>query len=222
MPDEPSARAPSRRGLGERTAALLQRPLVLTVLALLAAAGALAGSSALEWGTQVFEVPLRGRVPIDVDGNDLSDALTPIALLALAAVAAVAATGGRLRTALGVVVLAVAVAPGYQALAVLADSGRIQDEAAEADGLAARSQPVGDADLAIAGPVLALLGAVLLATGGVLLVVRGHRMPRLGAKYRAPAANRVAVGDGTTPKRDHQLWDSLDAGRDPTVGDDPP
>ncbi|MGH3978745.1 MAG: Trp biosynthesis-associated membrane protein, partial [Pseudonocardiaceae bacterium] len=77
--------------------------------------------------------------------------------------------------------------------------------------LAARSEPGGPATLLVAGPLIALAGALALAAAGTWLAAWGHRMPRLGARYRAPAAAREQAPD---PGR--RLWDSLDAGEDPT------
>jgi len=104
-------------------------------------------------------------------------AQSALAVLALAMVAAALATAGWLRRALGLVVAAVAVVGAVVA------AGR--------GGLAT---------------VLGMVAALLLAAAAALLAVHGHRMPRMGARYRAP---------GGPAKRDP--WDELDAGRDPTV-----
>ncbi len=67
-----------------------------------------------------------------------------------------------------------------------------------------------------AGAVPAALGsvaAVALATAGALLATRGHLLPRMGARY-----DRAEAGGETGPRgrREQDLWDELDAGRDPT------
>ena len=59
---------------------------------------------------------------------------------------------------------------------------------------------------------LAFAGVVLLAGAGALLVLRGHHMPRMGSRYRAPAAR--ASGP-------QELWERIDAGEDPTARGDP-
>lgn len=110
---------------------------------------------------------------------------TPLAVLALAAVGAVLALSGIARRVLGgVLVIA---------------------------GAAACVLAVADAELFGVGPVLALVGGVLIIGAGGLLVFRGQRLPRLGAKYSAPAANRAA------PDSDGDLWNALSDGRDPTT-----
>ena len=74
--------------------------------------------------------------------------------------------------------------------------------------------PDGTVAVLPAGPVLAATGAVLLAGAGVLLLLWGHRMPRLGARYRTPGA-RPAIAS------EQQMWERIDAGEDPTVPGDP-
>lgn len=53
----------------------------------------------------------------------------------------------------------------------------------------------------------AIAGAALLAAG-ILLAIRGHRMPAMGSRYRAR--------DPRGRRRTENMWDELDAGRDPT------
>ena len=68
------------------------------------------------------------------------------------------------------------------------------------------------ATVLLAGPALAAVATVLLAAAGVALVLRGHRMPRLGRRYRTPTArpNGQAIPDG-------QFWERMDVGEDPTA-----
>jgi hypothetical protein len=110
---------------------------------------------------------------------------TALAVVALAAVGAVLALAGLARRVLGV-------------LLVLA-------------GVAAVVLAVVDAELFGIGPVLGLLGGVLIFTAGGVLIARGASMPRLGAKYSAPAAKRASE------ERERDPWKALSEGEDPTL-----
>jgi uncharacterized membrane protein (TIGR02234 family) len=202
-----------------------RRALLATVLLLVAAAAALGGASAMSWATVGFQVPLRGIVPVQVHGADLAPSLGPLALLALAAVAAVLASGGWARPVLGVLLLLVAIPPVLGVLA-LTDQGRLSDVAVSAAELPARSSPAEPATLAVAGPALASVGALLLAGAAAVLVVRGHRMPRMGRRYRVPAARDAGTRDAVKGDVGHdvgqalpqgRLWERMDAGEDPTA-----
>lgn len=109
-------------------------------------------------------------------------AQSALAVLALGMIAAVLATGGLPRRLLGALLAAVAAV-------------------ATAGVLAAIAGPAGAALPAVLGVTA---GALLLAAG-VLLATLGHRMPRMGSRYRSP--NR---------RSRRSLWDEMDAGRDPT------
>ena len=187
------------------------RPLVVSVVLLIAAAAALGGAAAAGWARAGFLVPLRGTVPVRVSGADLMPALGPLALLALAAVAALLGTGGWLRRLLGVLLVAVAVSLAV-GVARVTDARRVSSVAA--GGLPARSVLDGTITVLAAGPALALAGAVLLAGAGTVLTLRGHQMPRLGRRYRAPVTRPSA-------SQERQMWERIDAGEDPTVPDDP-
>lgn len=190
-----------------------RRMQVAAVVVLLAAAAALGGAARAGWARVGFQVPLRGSVAVRVDGSDLLPALGPLALLALAAVAALLATGGWARRLLGALLLFAAVPPAV-GVARVADEGRLTRAAVSAGGLPARSIPDGVITVLPAGHVLGAAGAVLLAGAGAALVLRGHRMPRMGRRYRVPTAQRSAP-------RDHELWERIDAGEDPTAPGDP-
>ncbi|MGH3828203.1 MAG: Trp biosynthesis-associated membrane protein, partial [Pseudonocardiaceae bacterium] len=93
----------------------------------------------------------------------------------------------------------------------VADGRWLPDAARSAADLPARSVPLATAVL-FAGPSLAAVGGLLLATAGVTLGVRGHRMPRLGRRYQAPATR--GRGDVAPQER---FWELMDADEDPTV-----
>lgn len=190
-----------------------RRALLSTVLLLVAAAAALGGASALGWALVGFQVPFRGIVELRVVGSDLLPALGPLALLALAAVAAVLATGGWLRRMLGVLLVFAAVPPGLGVLR-MGEEGRLVEAALSTDRLSARAVPDGSVTVLFAGPATGAAGVVLLAVAGLVLVWSGHRMPRMGRRYRAPVPR---TGD----LQDRELWERIDAGEDPTAPDDP-
>ncbi|MGH3693851.1 MAG: Trp biosynthesis-associated membrane protein [Pseudonocardiaceae bacterium] len=192
-------RDPSRTALGA------------TIAVLVAAAVALGGSAALGWAQIEVQAPLRGIVQLRLSGSMLLSALGPLAVLALATVAAVLASGGWARRMLGVLLLGTAVPPALAVLRVR-DGGWLTGAALSAADRPARSVPVGTATALLAGPGLAGVGAVLLAAAGVALVVGGHRMPRLGRRYQAPATRR----DRPLPAQG-RFWERLDAGEDPTA-----
>lgn len=201
-----------------------RRALLITVVLLVAAAAALGASAALGWALAGFEVPLRGIIEVRVLGADVLPALAPLALLALAAVAAVLATGGWLRRLFGAVLL-LATVPLGRGVARAADQDRLVDVAAAAGQLPARSVPAGAVMVLPAGPGLATTGALLIAAAGAMLVWGGHRMPRMGRRYRAPARSEgtrrpesAAESGGLS---DRELWERIDAGEDPTAPDDP-
>lgn len=192
-----------------------RRLLGVAALLLAAASAALGAAAVLGWSRQVFDVPLRGAVPVAVDGAAVAPALGPLALVALAAIAALLAVGGQPRRVLGLLVLAAAALPAWWALGALLGWIDLAADAERSADLAPRATPRRSPAVQPAGPGAAVVAALLLAAAGLVLVARGHRMPRLGARFRAPAARRAATPDGA-PDRERELWDSLDAGEDPT------
>jgi uncharacterized membrane protein (TIGR02234 family) len=189
-----------------------RKALAITSVLLVAASVALGGAAVIDWAQVDFQVPLRGIVEVPLDGSAVLPALAPLALLALAAVAAVLATPGWARWLLGGLLLAAAVPPVVAVLRV-ADQNWLTDAASSAVELPARSVPVGTVTVLLAGPGLAVGGAALLGAAGVALGVRGHRMPRLGRRYQAPAARST----GAPGYPNGRLWERMDAGEDPTA-----
>lgn len=172
-----------------------KRSLLVTIAVLLLAAIAFWGASTLAW----LELNPGSQVSSTITGSDLAGWLVPLAVLALAAVAAVLALPGVVRRVLGVG-LAVA---GVLALWFVLGGSPYDTPLSEANS---------DPERTLTGPAAAIAGALLLLMAGALLLVRGHRMPRLGAKYSAPG--------GTPPAKDADadLWRALSEGEDPTSG----
>lgn len=160
---------------------MAKRPLWIALAALPLAAAALWSASALAWGGRLKPRPGTDvAVAVDVTGSEVAPALVPLALLALAGVAGLLALAGLWRRLLGPVLLAAGVYPVWAGLGAPAPTW---------------------------GSVLAVAGGALLGAAGVVVAVAGHRMPRMGSRYSAPAGGRKAQPD---------LWQSLDDGDDPT------
>jgi uncharacterized membrane protein (TIGR02234 family) len=175
-----------------------RRPL-WTVVGLLALASLLLWvSSLMTWSWAQHNDPLSGLVTTKLTGSERETGLVPLALVSLALIAAVVATGGLVRRIAGGVVFLVGVGTIWLAF----------DGAGEVFDAHPSAYPF---VTIAAGHGLAALAGLAVTLAGVLLVRSGHRMPRLGAKYQAPSqARRVADPD-------RELWQSLDAGSDPTA-----
>lgn len=187
-----------------------KRLLWSVVAALALAAAALWGASSFTW----LDVPpgtvVDGELREELSGGDLVTWPVPLALLALAAVAATLALRGVARRVLGVVLVAVAV---WVTVLVLGGSAYDVDLSTRAPGY--DSLPGSPAKVWW-GPASALAGALSLTVAGGLLAWRGHRMPRMGAKYSAPGDTRAGE---TARDSDVDLWDALSEGEDPTTRD---
>ncbi|MGP4020228.1 Trp biosynthesis-associated membrane protein [Saccharopolyspora sp. 5N708] len=184
----------------------------MVVLVVLIAAGALWGASALIWVGQRFRTPFGTEVTAGVTGADLRPELVPVALAALAAVAAVLATGGLLRRVVGALVV---IAGGLLAWRVYQQFNFGWFAYGTAGSVPPGSTPIGQMSTQPGGPLLMTAGAVLLLVAGLLVVFRAGRMPAMGAKYSAPGTAKPKSHDP-----DRQLWNELDAGRDPTEDQD--
>ncbi|WP_436500757.1 Trp biosynthesis-associated membrane protein [Actinokineospora sp. HUAS TT18] len=123
---------------------------------------------------------LWGAARLDWGAVPALPALVPLALLDLAAVAAVLALGPVPRRLVGLMVA------GLGVMAVVLSVGT----------------PF------LWGRALAVTGGALMVAAGILLLLRGHRLPRLGAKYAAPGAAADSEPD---------LWRALSEGDDPTA-----
>lgn len=160
---------------------MTKRPLWIALAALPLAAVALWSSAAVAWGGRLKPRPGTDvPVAVDVPGSEVAPALVPVALLALAGIAGLLALAGLWRRLLGPVLLVAGVYPVWVGLGAPAVSW---------------------------GSALAVAGGVLLGVAGVVVAVAGHRMPRMGSRYSAPAGGRKAQPD---------LWQSLSDGDDPT------
>ncbi|MDA3643872.1 Trp biosynthesis-associated membrane protein [Saccharopolyspora indica] len=200
MTTEPGSEPSRSRGL-----------LWLVVLLALAAAGALWGASGLTWAEQLFRGSFGNEVLVGLTGADLRPELVPMALASLAAVAAVLATGGWLRRVVGVLVLVAGAALAWRSVQAFTGGLAVRSAPSAPPG----SAPVGEVAAQPYGPLLVLTAAVLLVVAGALVLLRAGRMPAMGAKYSAPGTAKRKSHDP-----DRQMWQDLDAGRDPTDDQD--
>ena len=179
------------------------------VVLLLAAAVVLWGSSRATWVNQVVE-GLSGPRTSTADGATAEPILVPWALLCLAAVGGLLATSGWGRRVVGALM---AVAGLW---AVLRGAAGLVDPASEALPVGVRpgDRPL-PAEAVAAGPLLGVLGGVLMLLAALLAARFAAVLPRLGARYDAPA--RAAGETRRTPADpDRALWEALDEGHDPT------
>ena len=182
-------------GQRERSGAAVRagrgRALWMVVGALVLCAVGLWVSARLTWSFLLEDGP-GGARPVTETGGQRLPGLVALAVVAVAGVAGSLATGG----------LALAISG-------LAAAWFGLDGAAAVFGEHPAGYPVAEIALARALAVLSGVGIVL---AGMALVLRGHRMPQLGARYRSPAPARDSDDDG-------RWWRALSEGDDPTTGD---
>jgi uncharacterized membrane protein (TIGR02234 family) len=204
------------RGLGTALAALL----VGGGLAILAASR--------PWNRIVVHraAPL-GPISQDVAGRTLEPAVTGLAVVALAGVIAVLATRGRVRVAVGgllLVVGAVLIWPAAAGFSAVSD-GRARSLVADArtgvvldraTKITVQTQPV--------WPFLAIVGAVLVLAGGGVVAVRGRSWHGMSARYERATPvvtdpSELSPEDAARVRgqADLALWQSLERGEDPTA-----
>jgi uncharacterized membrane protein (TIGR02234 family) len=188
--------------------ATTRRELGAAVLLVLAGAVLLLVSTAGAWvtGVQSRPSPLPST-PIEVGSDEAAGPLRALALVVLASVPALAATRRAGRTALGVLLVIVAVLAGVLAARVLNDPGLVVD--LDVDDVATTSRPV-----------LAVAGAVLTAVAGAVVAARGRHWAALSRRYERPAAGGPAApgAEAAPAPGPPELWDALDRGEDPTRG----
>jgi uncharacterized membrane protein (TIGR02234 family) len=168
------------------------------VVLLVLAAGALWLASRLTWSWTRQVTPVRGTIVVTGNGDQVSAALIPLALLALAAVAAVLAIGGWGRRLIGVLVAVAGVAAGWVGI----------------DGLSAvlDVHPAGYPRFTVlCGHGLAVLAGLLMVAAAVVVVRHAALLPRMGAGYQTPSAAKRRRDPDT------ELWQALSEGHDPTA-----
>ncbi len=170
----------------------VRRELAVTVVE--CAVGALLALLAISRTWQVVS----GGGPVRLPNHRLAGgAVLPwasaVALVGLAGAATLVAVRGRLRSALGalLVVAGMSLAIGGSYVAA-----------------AGRGSPVWS--------LLCALGGLLVAHAGLRTLVRGGPWPALGGRYERPAERTEYVERGGPSRSDVAMWDALDRGEDPT------
>ncbi len=186
--------------------------------------------AARPWVSAQADVPGLPTVSATVAGADLVPAVGALGVVLLAAFGAVIATGGRVRRAVGALIVVIS-------LVVVVVSTAPGDSASQIeDGLAAKGWPGGPYDSHIVWwRWLVLIGAVGCGLAGASVVSRGGRWATMGARYDAPSSHRQdapgsareeAPGsmrpDGPAAQAgelsESDAWKAIDSGRDPTQG----
>lgn len=192
------------------------------LVALGAGAGALVTGTAV-WLRSATTSPVEGEVPVEVVGSVVAPGVNAGGLLALAAAVALA-LGGRwgARLAGAGILLAGALVVG-SALGGLADPERAATSAAsEAVGVGTLSTDVTVTVL----PWLAVAAGLVLVGAGAWALARAARWAAPSARHDAPAAPGApaatagprppAASSTDVPPDDHDSWDALSRGEDPT------
>jgi hypothetical protein len=118
-------------------------------------------------------------------------------------------TGGELKPLVPLAVLALA---GVAAAIALAGwPRRLLGVVLAVAGVGAVALSVGGTDFFPWGRILAALGGLLMIVAGVLLVRFGAAIPRLGAAYQRTG------GEPSAEDSDHEMWQALSLGKDPTT-----
>ncbi|GAA3451214.1 Trp biosynthesis-associated membrane protein [Dactylosporangium matsuzakiense] len=79
-------------------------------------------------------------------------------------------------------------------------------------GTAVASLVTLDDHVKVAWPLLATLGGLIVLAAGVVTIRAGRSWPGMSARYERPTQRKATVSQ-------HDLWDALDRGEDPTEGD---
>ena len=223
--DRPVTAAPAA---GRRTAVLA------AVLLLLLAALLLWAASRVTWLDVTAYNDQSGAARRLIVGSAWQPALVPLALGSVAGVAAVALVRGTAARLVGVVLLLLGIAGSALVPGALGavDTDRVHSVVTSSDGgtastssgrtgtQGAADQPlppwseVTAVDTRLPGPVLTGLAASALAAAGLLLMARPPAPVARDGRYLSPAARREK---SAKPAVERGMWESLDAGEDPTV-----
>lgn len=208
-------------------------------LGLAAGAAVLWISTRMGWLSATVDAEQLGTVRREITGADWAPEAAAIALglLAMAVVLAfLRGTVARIVAVIGLLLAVAAAVPGLLLLTGGADEARVhsvmtadQESARTAGGAGADSlegvpewAEVGAVDTHPAGPLVAALAALVAAAGAASAVVKPMPPRPRGDQYRTPgqlraAATEAGEQDLSAQDADRLLWDSLDAGEDPTA-----
>lgn len=190
-----------------------RQQLVFVLLAGVVGAALVLVAAGRGWAHVVIDQPAplsAGRRTLS--GSQLAPALDGLGLAGLAGLAGILATRGAGRIVVGFLLVVL----GAAAAATSAVGARPAHVRSVAAGIASLNGTHAPIHLVTTGWwVVAAVGGVLLLATGLATVLRGRRWPGMSSRYDAPGPS--GSRDGTSAE---ELWDSLDAGTDPTVGED--
>jgi hypothetical protein len=169
-----------------------RRRLAYAILLCVAGAALALYAATRTWTVEVTARP--APLPDLRTAHDGPSWLAPIAVVGLAAAGAVLATRGRVRRAVGVLLMLIGAGVAIGGGTGLAD-GR-------------------------PWPALCLVGGLAVALAGGLTAARGHTWPTMGARYersRDAPSDRPVPAAQNGPVASTQAWDALDRGEDPTL-----
>jgi uncharacterized membrane protein (TIGR02234 family) len=185
-----------------------------TTLATAAGAALMLAASGRVWVTGELASPGPvAAVPVELTGGDLTGALRGLGWAGLAGIVGLYAARSWARRVVALLITAC----GVFALTSLWSAtrpGTLTDAVTRlATDTAGAAQTAGAPELHALGPVMGAAGAVLLLLSGLVSLVRAPAWPGMGNRYDRDAAPRPRQAE--TPA---DLWKSLDAGDDPTLG----
>jgi uncharacterized membrane protein (TIGR02234 family) len=204
-PGPGSGLEPSRRTSADRreyAAALLG--------GLLGALGVTVGA-ARPWASATAVVDGLPTLHATVSGAELAPPAWALGLVMLAGFGAVVATRGRVRRALGVLIVAASAA------VVVAAAHPREPHAALATALSAKGWTGGGFSTGTqAWRWLVLACALVCAAAGAATASNGHRWAAMGSRYDAPGGAAADAGTAGAADGEAQMWRSIDRGHDPT------
>jgi uncharacterized membrane protein (TIGR02234 family) len=156
---------------------------------------------------------------VSLSGHAVAPVPSALAIAALAACVALLATRGLLRIVVGVVLAVLGTGAFLSSAAVTQHSVRHSGALSDKIPLA----PLADAHVAVTLTLwrhVSVAGSLLVLGAALLVCARGRTWVSMGRKYDAPtpaASEQPAPAAEDTELSDHDLWERLDAGDDPTV-----
>lgn len=201
--------------MNPRSGTTPRRELLLAVALCGAGAGLTLLASGRTWAHATVDLPRPlPDTAYALTGQQLAPLAGALGLAGLAGLAGLIATRGYARIVVAVLLAIIGAGAAYA-------SFRGAGQGAVHRALAGQAVLVGNGPVSpnlTAWWAVSLAGGVLLVSAGVLTALRGLAWPGLSRKYDAPDASRPeAGGEGRGERAEHDMWDALDGGRDPTL-----
>ena len=199
-----------------RTSKLTNKATLIGFVVLAGAAALL--SSVQQWLDLEFLPGVATVEHLAVTGQEISPALTLIALASLAAALVLTIAGKGFRRFIGLLIIALGAGLSYAGVKVITDpfegAGGPIEQVAGISG-EAQSALVGTLTVSLWPTVTVVVGA-LLALAGLLVLIFGSRWKTAGRKYESGTGGKRARS-ATAPTDDRiSEWDTLSDGFDPT------